>query len=80
VYEFDLLAPLAYNNSSSTWGFGKKILVIPSSIAVHERGCFKQNAIKSHFASFIEVGHFRYFNASIVMRDKVGEYGLESDI
>ena len=35
----------------------QKILVIPSSIAVCERGCFEQNAIKSYFASFIEVGH-----------------------
>ena len=30
--------------------------------------------------SFIEVGHFRCFDVSIIMRDKVREYGLEGNI
>ena len=57
----------------------QKVLVIPSSIAICGRG-FSKQLYQGLLVSFIEVGHFRCFDVSIIMRDKVREYGLEGNI
>ena len=41
---------------------------------------FKTKCYQEPLVSFIEVGHFRFFDASIIMRDGGGEYGLEGSI
>ena len=43
----------------------KKILVIPSSVAICERGFSEQNSIKSRLSAFIELGCFGCFDVSI---------------
>ena len=43
-------------------------------------GFSQQSAIKSHLRASLKLGHFGCFDASIIMRDKVGEYGLEGNI
>ena len=54
-----------------SWNFGKiknkKMLVIPSSIAICERRFSKQNESKSHLQALFEVGHFGWFDESINM-------------
>ena len=45
-----------------------------------QKDIFKTKCYQEPLASFIEVGHFGCFGASIIMQDKVGEYGLEGNI
>ena len=41
------------------------------------KGISKTNFHQAPFASFIEAGHFGCFNASVIMRDRAREHGLE---
>ena len=65
---------VVYQLAAAHETLAKKILVIPSSIAFCERGF--SNATNS----FTKVGHFGCFYVSIIIHDRVGEYGLEGSI
>jgi hypothetical protein len=47
---------------------------------ISQKEIFKTKCYQEPLASFIEVGHFGCFGASIIVQDKVGEYGLEGNI
>ena len=63
--------------SHETW---QKLLVISSNIAIYERRIFIKKCYQEPLASFIEVRHLKCFDASIIRRDRVGEYGLGGNI
>ena len=44
------------------------------------KGDFKIRICQESLTSFIEVGHFGYLDANIIMWGRVGEYGLEDII
>ncbi len=45
----------------------QKIIVIPMSIVLREKGFSKQNAIKNHLQAFFEVGYFERFDESFII-------------
>lgn len=63
-----------------SWNFGKKTIVSSSSSAICERQFSKQNAIESHSRASLNLHTFGCFDASIIIRNTGGEYGLESNI
>ena len=63
-----------------SWNFGnKKYLSFPQVLQFVEGG-FQNNFLLRATCELPEVGHLRCFDASIIMRDRVGEYGLEGNI
>ena len=60
---------MLYQLATSHETLAKKILIIPSSIAICERGFSKQNAIKSHLRASLK---FECFVVSIIMQIDTG--------
>ncbi len=54
----------------------QKIFVIPTNIAIYERGFSKQESL----ARFPEVGYSKCFDESFIMQHWDGQYGLEDDL
>ena len=62
-----------------SWNFGK-IYCHSLKYCNLWTGIFKAKCYQEPLASFIQVGHFGCFDASIIMRDRVGDYSLEGNI
>ena len=71
---------VVYQLATSHGNLGKKKLVKPSSTEICDRGFLKQNSIKSHLWASLKLDTLDAFDASIIMWDRVREYGLESSI
>jgi hypothetical protein len=60
----------------TSWSFGKKYWSFPQ-VLQFAKGEFLNKSYQELLASFIEVGHFRCFNASIIVQDRFREYELK---
>ena len=69
-----------YTNRSHLMKLWQKILVIPSSSAICERGFSKQKIYQEPLVSFIEGEHFGCFHANIIVWDRGRQYGLKGSI